>query len=356
MTWAMGEGAGGEDSGAPFTERSGPVSKRIARSARGAQLKGAPERMRGGGASAARARLGARARDPLTPASERPATLGFGSRGGQRNAAALVERRQQERALEQRVEEHGSVSAHALAALLDAEPAALLRRARGRETFVHVSTPGARPWIVKRARESDLGKFVGLVRRSLGEREHANLTGLAADGLPVPRALGWTARRTGAAVCSLVVMELVEHAETLRERLARADARERARWSERLGALVTALHARGWYHRDLYLQHFVVCTGAERTGELALLDVARAEQELAPRERWFVKDLAALLHSTPRVVGVRERLRFVARYLDARGIVERDARRAFIARVVAKERRMAAHVPRAGEERPWTDR
>lgn len=261
-----------------------------------------------------------------------------------------------EREVEQRVDEHASVSAHTLAALLDAEPAAYLRRAGGRETFVHVSTPGAPPLVVKRARERDLGAFVGFERRPLGEREHANLARLAADGLPVPRALGWTARRTGAAVCSLVVMEHVEHAETLRERLAAAGPRERARWSERLVALVAALHARGWYHKDLYLQHVVVCTGAERRGELALLDVARAEQESAPRERWFVKDLAALLHSTPRACGARERLRFVARYLDARGVADRAARRAFVARVARKERRMAAHVPKSGEERPWKDR
>jgi tRNA A-37 threonylcarbamoyl transferase component Bud32 len=267
-----------------------------------------------------------------------------------------VEAARVEPGFEQRVDEHGSVSAHTLAALLDAEPAEYLRRAGARETFVHVSTPGAPPWVVKRARERDLGAFVGIGRRPLGEREHANLARLAADGLPVPRALGWTARRSGAAVCSLVVMELVEHAETLRERLAAADPRERARWSERLVALVTALHVRGWYHRDLYLQHFVVRSGADRSGELALLDVARAEQELAPRERWFVKDLAALLHSTPRVVGARERLRFVARYLDARGIGGRAARRAFVARVARKERRIAAHVPKSGEERPWTDR
>lgn len=264
------------------------------------------------------------------------------------DALALVERE-----FERRADEPGPLNALALAPLLDTEPAEYLRRARGRETFVHVSTPGAAPWIVKRARERDVAALAGFARRPLAQREHENLVRLAADGLPVPRALGWTMWRAGTLVRSLVVMELVAHAETLRERLARADVRERARWSEQLVALVVALHARGWYHRDLYLQHLVVRAD---DGELALLDVARAEQERAPRERWFVKDLAALLHSTPRVVGARERLRFVARYLDARGIAGRGARRTFVARVVRKERRMAAHVPKSGEERPWTDR
>src|SRR4030095_1136590 len=116
----------------------------------------------------------------------------------------------------------------------------------------------------------------------------------------------------------VVVMEHVEHAETLRERLGRADASERAAWCAQLLRLVSALHAGGWYHRDLYLQHLVL--GPEG---LVLLDVGRARRSSgagAPRERWFVKDLGALLHSTPRTVGAREQLRFLARYLDARGL------------------------------------
>jgi len=113
---------------------------------------------------------------------------------------------------------------------------------------------------------------------------------------------------------------------------------------------VLRLHEKGWYHRDLYLQHFVL-----RGQELVLLDVGRARRKRAVRERWFEKDLAALLHSTPRVVGARERLRFLVRYLDARGIEARLQRRVWLARIVRRAGRMAAHVPRHGETRPWED-
>ncbi len=186
--------------------------------------------------------------------------------------------------------------------------------------------------------------------------EHENLVALARDGLPVPAAFGW---QRGGSRCA-VAMELVEHVHTLRERVASSAADERRRWASALAELVVRLHSRGWYHRDLYLQHVVLAPRG-----LVLLDVGRAARiesdwrsslGAQATERWFVKDLAALLHSTPRSVSSRERLRFVLDYLDGRGIVERAQRRRFIDRVVAKERRMSAHRPRAGEDRPWRDR
>jgi hypothetical protein len=77
-----------------------------------------------------------------------------------------------------------------------------------------------------------------------------------------------------------------------------------------------------------------------------LLDVGRARHQRSPRERWFVKDVAALLHSAPPAVGRRERLRFLARYLDGRGATDRGARRAFAAAALRKARRIAGHRPR----------
>ncbi len=230
-------------------------------------------------------------------------------------------------------------------AFLRAQPAEFLRRVPGREAFVWNSESGA-PLIVKRTCEA-----VALGLRSPGAIEYENLRSLGRDGIPVPRALGWSARREGPfglARRSLVAMERVEHAQTLRERLARAAPAERQALGRRLLALVVRLHEAGWYHRDLYLQHFVL-----RGEELVLLDVGRARHGRRVRARWFEKDLAALLHSTPRTVPVRERLRFLARYLEARGIGQR---RRWLRAIVRRERRMAAHAPRHGEAQPWEDR
>ena len=229
-------------------------------------------------------------------------------------------------------------------ASLRAQPGEFLRRVPGREAFLWPGDAGTAV-VIKRVCEQ-----LALRLRSPGAIEYENLRSLRADGIPVPRALGWSARREGPlglARRSVVAMERIEHAHTLRERLFHASPAERRVLGARLLALVVRLHASGWYHRDLYLQHFVL-----RGEELVLLDVGRARHEHAPRARWFEKDLAALLHSTPRNVCVHERLRFLLGYLGARGITRR---REWLRAILRREGRMAAHTPRAGETRPWED-
>jgi tRNA A-37 threonylcarbamoyl transferase component Bud32 len=140
---------------------------------------------------------------------------------------------------------------------------------------------------------------------------------------------------------SCVWMERVDHDHTLRQ-LAERDPRGAVEaWLRPLAELAARLHECGWYHRDLYLEHWIAA--GER---LMLLDVGRARRDAYPRRRWFVKDIAALLHSCPSGVGARDRLRFLALYLDARRVQGRSQRRAFARDVLAKSRRIAAHAPR----------
>ena len=221
---------------------------------------------------------------------------------------------------------------------LERNEARVLRSLPGRETLE------LGPNVVKRSRERwGLGRSPGAV-------EYQNLRDLARDGIPVPRALSWSAERSGPLLLarhSEVEMERIEHRETLRERLFQAPPAERAQLGEKLLALVVRLHQSGWYHRDLYLQHIVL-----RGDELVLLDVGRARQGRSVRARWFVKDLAALLHSCPRSVTPRERLRFLRAYLRARGI---EGRPSWLRAIQRRERRMARHVPKHGETQPWED-
>ena len=70
---------------------------------------------------------------------------------------------------------------------------------------------------------------------------------------------------------------------------------------------------RGWYHRDLYLHHFAACA---TTARWSCSTSGARGASAPPRRRWFVKDLAALLASVPRGRRARERLRFLARYLE----------------------------------------
>lgn len=224
----------------------------------------------------------------------------------------------------------------------------LLRRAPGRETRLHVSS-GER--LIEKLYEGSGGceawreRLRGVKARSPARREYDALVELHAAGVPVPRALSSTddGRR------SSVRMSYVPHSETLAERLATASAAERLRLGAALLDIVLRLHRAGWYHRDLYLVHFLVRSG---DGGLCLIDLGRARRDVAPRERWFEKDLAALEHSAPASVTRRERLRFLAAYLDGRGQRDRAARRRFAKGVERRAARMARHRPKHGISHP----
>ncbi len=237
------------------------------------------------------------------------------------------------------------------------EPDAFLRRMPGRETF---RWPGEAR-VVKRmtgdpSRDDWFDRLRGRVP-SPGRREADALAGLRDDGLPVPEVLGWAEESTpGSARRSVVVMERVPFSETLRQRLARTSGDEVRPWTDALLELVVRLHERGWIHRDLYLQHIVVRSAPSDGGagpELVLLDVGRARRltlagpdDGQHRRRWYVKDLAALFASTPDNVPPRECMRFLAKWLSARGIHSARARRRWAKRVERRAHRMRMHTPR----------
>ena len=229
-----------------------------------------------------------------------------------------------------------------------ARPAATLREIPGRTTFAWPAEPDV---VVKRfargvARDLVHDLLHRRLARSCGRREAENLRELAELGLPVPRALGWCEERGGWGGRSAMWMRRVEHASTLRQLAERDPAAALERRGE-LARLVARLHVGGWYHRDLYLEHWIVAAG-----RLMLLDVGRARREDAPRERWFGKDVAALAHSCPQAVGPFARLRFLALYLDARGVQDRGKRKNFARAVLAKTRRIASHQPRHVDRTP----
>jgi tRNA A-37 threonylcarbamoyl transferase component Bud32 len=220
----------------------------------------------------------------------------------------------------------------------------LLRQAPGRETRLCVQ--GAERWIEKRytggsTREAWRERLRGVTPRSPARREYDALVELERLGIPVPRALAFADDRRS----SSVRMEYVPHVETLKDRMTSAPRAERFELGRRLLDLVLRLHGTGWYHRDLYLEHFLL---RSEDGGLCLIDLGRARRDDETRERWFEKDLAALQHSAPDAVSPRDRLRFLSAYLSARGILDRATRRRRAAAIARRAARMARHAPRHG--------
>ncbi len=236
----------------------------------------------------------------------------------------------------------GRVPAALAEVVFSLEPIQRLRTLPDRETLI-ADWRGA-PCVVKRmtgdsARERLYEMLRGRWPRSPGRREGESLRALAAAGFEVPGVLGWI--EDGAR--SAVLMERIPHAEDLEQRLERSNAAERARDLERLARLVARLHGQGFYHRDLYLTHFVLREGS---GALVMLDAGRVRRERKPRLRWFAKDLAALFHSRPSSVDAHAALRFLARYLELTGRGRPGELERWARRIEAKAHRISSHAPR----------
>lgn len=239
------------------------------------------------------------------------------------------------------------------------DPGTWLRRVPGRETFALGDG-----LVVKRYRGDAWREWWhewrrGGERRSPARREAENLASLHALGLCVPRPLAWVEEAAVLAPPlrgetrggrSALAMERLEHREHLRAWLARSSPAVRAIWIDAVARFAARLHGLHWFHRDLYLQHFVVLD--VDPPRLALLDCGRARREQPIPLRWIVKDLAQLLHSLPAATqggGAREALRFLARYRRERGDAWRGDRAGLreLARAVERKRaRLSAHRPK----------
>lgn len=247
-----------------------------------------------------------------------------------------------------------------LAHLFDLKPERYLRRIPGRETLLarlKAIEEGDRI-VVKRfeggaGREGWRERLRGQKVRSEARREFEVLADLAAIGIPVPRPLRCIENQEASGLGplarpalgrSVVMMECVEHVDDARTALAYLKPRERAVLRRAILKVVRQLHERGWIHRDLYLQHFLLPCAGE--GKPVLIDVARARWSKQPGRRWLVKDLAALQLSAPACVTRTERLRFLRGWLEGQGTREQAAWKRWARQVVAKARRLGAHAPR----------
>jgi hypothetical protein len=113
--------------------------------------------------------------------------------------------------------------------------------------------------------------------------------------------------------------------------------------------LAARLHGRGLHHRDLYLCHFFLKPESGQGGqpELRLIDAARVRclPGFLTRRRWIVKDLAQFWYSTIALpITDDQRVRWLARYGEQRGVIAVDALRRSIERKAARIARHDAHL------------
>jgi len=183
--------------------------------------------------------------------------------------------------------------------------------------------------------------------RTFAFQEFVTLRALAAIGIPTP-AIVAVGRNEGAAPArSILWTRGVQPGTTLRELLPqlappRSRASERRRLLLEAGAIARRLHAAGFCHRDLYLDHFLV---EEREGRrrLVLIDATRVVGFARLPARARTKDLAALEFSARSAGASRaERWRALVEYARRdRRLARRLARAALrkADRIARRERR-----------------
>lgn len=132
----------------------------------------------------------------------------------------------------------------------------------------------------------------------------------------------------------------------------------RRRWIRLLAEMIRRFHLAGYCHRDLYLSHIIIGIKRDDRPVFHLIDLARCFKMRRRKQRWIVKDLAALNYSAGPCITRTDRLRFVRTYLAVDHVNHYGKR--LIARIVAKSDKIARHdlkhkritVERPNENRP----
>ena len=84
----------------------------------------------------------------------------------------------------------------------------------------------------------------------------------------------------------------------------------------RVAGLARRFHDAGFVHKDFYLGHILVVAAAPEP-ELFLIDLQRVVKPCCFRQRWLVKDLAAMAYSSLRAGATRtDLMRFGLEYFQ----------------------------------------
>lgn len=139
-------------------------------------------------------------------------------------------------------------------------------------------------------------------------REWTMLHAVIEAGLPTatPVALG-QASPGGRGIRSWLMTREISGAVEGDQFVLTLDATARRRFLLRVAELARRFHAAGLVHKDFYLAHVLAVPG-EPEPEMFLIDLQRVMRPCCRRERWQVKDLAALAYSCLKAGATREDL------------------------------------------------
>lgn len=209
---------------------------------------------------------------------------------------------------------------------------------------LYVKVHDGLPW-----RRQFLGQLASPAR---AEWDNIRVLRLAGFDVPEPVAMGESSAAVGVPTQSFLVTREVAGAPL--DRLLSAgwpNPRDLSPLQARLAViqdvagLVRRFHANGFFHRDLYLGHFIAAPDP-RWGRPYLIDLARVGQGFPPRRRWLIKDLAAMESSAPATVSRADRLRFLLIYL-CKSRLDPVAKR-WARAILRKSARIRRHVPKFG--------
>lgn len=216
--------------------------------------------------------------------------------------------------------------------------------------IVRVVLPGPPPAVLylKQHRRSPLRDVLSdLLRgrrpRSSAAREWESILALRKAGVATMAPVAFGERRFLSCLGgSFLLTEAVEgvRLEDLARRFG-GNFREKRAILLSLAGLARRMHGAGLNHRDFYLCHAFLLPPA-KGGGLVLIDLQRVGRRARGRNRWVVKDLAALNYSAPSPAVTRaDRARFLVSYLGLASL-DGEARR-LLRRIAAKTERIGRH-------------
>jgi heptose I phosphotransferase len=136
--------------------------------------------------------------------------------------------------------------------------------------------------------------------------------------------------------------------------LNRGNASLKQKIIDKIALYTRLLHENFYFHKDLYLGHFLIDAYSPENFEIYLIDLQRLQKHHFLAEHFRIKDLASLHFSIPENTLSRTfQLRFLKKYLRVDKLLKQHKR--MICRILQKSKRIAKHTEKLLKKRHESD-